>query len=118
MSFIGDWFRIAVDRASSGEFGYTVTLESVKDEGVWIQLSWDRINAAYPFQVAPAQLFESLALSLPPLAEVSEWAPQQFVTIEHGAEPLDDLVVFVESYLAKALGSPAEQVNFRASESR
>lgn len=117
MSLIGDWFRVAIDRASSGEFGYRVTLESVSNDSIWVQLSWDKINAAYPFQIAPSLLFEKLALPLPPMAEVSEWTPQQFVTIEHGAEPLDDLVVFVESYLARALDSSVGQVKFRVSES-
>lgn len=116
MSLVNEFFRTAIERASAGEFGYTATLESMDNHGAWVQLSWDKINAAFPFDTPPLEIFDSLSLQLPSFAEVSEWAPHKFVTIEHGAEPLEDLIAFVENYLKMALDSPIDQVRFRTRE--
>ena len=113
MSFIGSCFQTAIDRAIAGDHDYTITLESIDSEAIWIQLSWDKINAAYPFPGDPSQILSDLSLKLPPYVEVSEWSPQEFVTLEHSAEPIEDLVHFVEEYLRKALRASIEKSSFR-----
>jgi hypothetical protein len=110
MSLIMDSFNLAIDRASSGNPDCKVTVEDSLDCTKWVQLSWDSINAAYPFTNPPLEILNSFSIAIPEFVEISEWSPNRFVTFEHSAEPLEDLARFVEQYFARILISPGERL--------
>jgi hypothetical protein len=97
-------FREAIDAAADGRSGVFLTLEATGDKEKWVQLTWDAINAAYPFKEHPSELLKRRGIALPDLVEISAWEPGQYVTFEHGADPLAPLVQFVERYLTDILG--------------
>ncbi len=97
-------FREAIDAAVDGNHGFFVTLEAVSDKEKWVQLTWDCINAAYPHEEDPSTFLERRGISLPDLVEVSAWEAGQYVTFDHGADPLGPLVQFVERYFKDVLG--------------
>jgi hypothetical protein len=103
MGLIEQCLREAIDEAAAGNADFFVTLEAAGDESRWVQLTWDRINFAYPLKVSPLKALGERGVALPDFIELSEWEGGQFATFEHGAEPVDGLVSFVESYLARVL---------------
>jgi hypothetical protein len=104
MSIVERSFRETIAAAADGDHGFFLTLEAVADKEKWIQLTWDAINAAYPHQDEPSELLERRGVALPELVEVSAWEAGQYVTFEHGADPLPPLVEFVERYFKDVLG--------------
>lgn len=103
-AIILDCFAEAISAAESGDRKFFVTLESRRDENVWIQLRWDSINASYPHSTDPSQMLESVGINLPPGVELEVWEPNRFATFEHGAFPTEPLVAFVEAYFNQVLG--------------
>jgi len=106
MTLIERCFRDAISAASGGDRDARITLEVVGDPSKWVQLSSDDINLVYPGREPPLEKLRKLSIKVPEDMEVSDWQANLFVTFEHGAEPLHDLVRFVEDYMSKVLGVP------------
>jgi len=104
MGLIADGFRRAISAAENGNPDFCVTYESRRDPDKWIQLTWSHINAAYPLRVEPDQELRRRGFTYPENVELSSWEAGTFATFEHGAEPLADLVAFVERYAREILG--------------
>jgi hypothetical protein len=113
MIMIEESFRSAIAAAIDGDRDYFVTLEAASDEKRWAQLSWDMINAAYPLAIDPLRALAEREITLPPLVELCDWRPGEYVTFDHGAEPLADLVVFVERYFERLLDTKPDCENLR-----
>ena len=109
-------FRRAIEAAEDGNGDARVTLETHGEPHTWLQLSYDTINAAYPLAEEPTNVLTALSITLPEYVEVSAWEAHKFVTFEHGAEPLPDLVRFVQDYTAKVLHIAEPDTVFRVVE--
>jgi hypothetical protein len=103
MNLIEQCLREAIDEAEGGNADFFVTLEAAGDETRWVQLTWDRLNFAYPLKGSPLKALKERGVALPRFVELSEWESGQFATFEHGAEPVAGLVSFIESYLTCVL---------------
>jgi len=101
---IRECFAEAISAAESGDPKFLVTLQSRRDDSVWVQLRWDDINASYPHSKDPTQLLESVGISLPEGVTIEAWEANRFVTFEHAAYPTEPLVEFVEAYFIQVLG--------------
>ncbi|MEN9360512.1 MAG: hypothetical protein RL095_2047 [Verrucomicrobiota bacterium] len=97
-------FISAIDAAVDGHDDFCITLESNSNPDIWIQIAWDTINASYPFSEPPLKILANHSIHLPNNLNVGEWKSGQFVTFEHGAEPLPELVNFVDLFARKLLG--------------
>jgi hypothetical protein len=107
---VAEWFQRAVAAAEEGESGFVVTLESRRDANKWIQLTWDAINVAYPLATDPGAELARRGFELPEYVELSSWEAGKFATFAHAAEPLPELVAFVERYSREVLGvDPSEE---------
>jgi hypothetical protein len=104
MSLIADGFRRAISAAENGNPDFFVTFESRTDPDKWIQLTWSNVNAAYPLRVEPDKELRRRGFVYPENVELASWEAGKFATFEHGAEPLADLVAFVERYAREILG--------------
>lgn len=104
MQLIEDSFNTAIERAESGDSDFKITIEVIDAPEKWVQISWDRINAAYPREQDPEKILEEASITLPKYVDISEWKRNEYVTFEHGAEPLSALTNFVEEYFRKILG--------------
>jgi hypothetical protein len=104
MTIVERSFREAIDAAAEGDHEFLLTLEATSDKDKWVQLTWDAINAVYPYNDDPAERLERHGITAPALVEVSAWKPGQFVTFGHGADSLGPLVHFVERYIRDVLG--------------
>ena len=103
MGIVRTSFQEAIRAAVDGDHDAFVTLEAVQDADAWVQLKWDCINAAYPSNEEPGRLLAMHGIALPEEVELADWEAGKYVTFEHGAEPLEPLVQFVEAYLATVL---------------
>ena len=117
MTLVERSFQEAIHAAVTENHGFFVTLEATTDKEKWVQLTWDSINAAYPYQDKPTVLLKRLGIALPRLVEVSAWEPGQYVTFEHGADPLGPLVEFVERYVRDVLGVEPDERTLSVSRS-
>ena len=104
MGIIADGFRRAIAAAESGDPDSFVTLESRDDPDKWIQLTWSSINLAYPLSVDPDKELRRRGFTYPDNVELNSWEAGKFATFDHGAEPLAELVAFVERYSREILG--------------
>ena len=104
MGLIADGFRRAIAAAESGDQDFFVTYESRRDPDKWIQLTWSNINMAYPLSVEPDKELRRRGFTFPGNVELASWEAGKFATFDHGAEPLADLVAFVERYSREILG--------------
>ena len=104
MGIIADSFRRAIAAAENGDHDFFVTLEARRDPDKWIQITWSSINAAYPSSVDPDKELRRRWFVYPANVELMSWEAGKFATFEHGAEPLDGLVAFVERYVREILG--------------
>ena len=104
MGLIADGFRRAISAAEGGNPDFFVTLESRRDPDKWIQLTWSNINLAYPLTVEPDKELRRRGFTYPENVELASWEAGKFATFDHGAEPLEDLVAFVERYCREVLG--------------
>lgn len=104
MGLIEDGFRRAIAAAADGNEDFFVTYESRLDPDKWIQLTWSNINMAYPLGVEPDKELRRRGFTYPENVELASWEAGKFATFDHGAEPLADLVAFVERYAREILG--------------
>lgn len=114
MSLIEECFKLVIDSASQGDRDSAIVIEDSCDPEKWVQISWDYINAAYPFTDFPITRFTSLSIDLPNSLELSDWSAERYVTFQHGAEPLGELAHFVEQYFSKILNSQPGQLSVGA----
>jgi len=108
--------KLAISNAAEGDTDFRVTLEAIGAPEKWVQLSWDTINAAYPAEKPPLETLASLSFNLPEYVTVSDWKANEYATFEHGAEPLLELVRFVEQYFLKVLDVSAIDNSLRIAE--
>jgi len=117
MGLIAEGFRQAIAAAENGDPDFFVTFESPGDPDKWIQLTWSSINMAYPLSVDPDQELRRCGFTYPKNVELASWEAGKFATFDHGAEPLADLVAFVERYSREILGlEPDEKTLVPATE--
>jgi hypothetical protein len=106
-------FRDAIAAAAAGDDSF-VTLESVRDPNLWVQITADSINAFYPRATEPPATLAALSIVLPDGVALISWEADMFATFEHRGEPLPDLVRFVEQYLSRILGITSPDTTMRA----
>ena len=116
MKYIEQLLQRVIDQAAEGNTSFCVLLESKKSPNRWVQLSWDTINAAYPFAEDPTTKIRDLELPEFAYLEISGWEPSKFATFEHGAVKLDEISAFVTSYFKNVLGVSAAKKDMRIEE--
>jgi hypothetical protein len=116
MNHIEQLLKMVIDQAAEGNTSFCVLLESKTSPQRWMQLSWDTINAAYPFAEEPLIKIRQLELPEFPNLEIAGWKPRKFATIEHGADKLDEISAFVIAYFKKVLGVSAAKKDLRVEE--
>ncbi len=109
MQYIQRLLEHVIDAAARGNTDLCIHLESKSTPDRWVQLTFDSINATYPFADEP--LAKARALELPQYRslEVMDWKPNVYATFEHGTDELEQVAAFVAEYMQKILGvNPAE----------
>ena len=114
MGIVAESFRRAADEGEH-EDDFTVTLESRQDPDRWIQITPDMINMAYPLATEPTAELARRGFTLPREVGLAAWEPRKFATFHHAAEPLDELVAFVERYAREILRVEPHETVFAAS---
>ena len=114
MGIVAESLRRAVD-GGAREDDFTVTLESRQDPDLWIQLTRDMINMAYPLDTEPAAELARRGFTFPRQVELASWEAGKFATFHHAAEPAGDLVAFVERYSREVLGVEPDEEAFAIS---
>ena len=104
MAIVADGFRRAIAAGEQGDHDFFVTLESRRDPERWIQITWSSINAAWPLSVEPVAELRRRGFTFPDDVVLLGWEAGKYATFEHAAEPLSDLVAFVERYSRDILG--------------
>ena len=94
----------AIDHAVEGDRHHCVTLEARGDDSRWVQLTWDYVNVSYPSDEEPSVLLENMGIRLPKGITLERWERNKFATFEHPADPVEEIVRFVELYFEKVLG--------------
>jgi hypothetical protein len=94
----------AIDQAVDGNSDLCVTIESVANPDKWIQLTWDTVNAAYPYADNPLDHLRELKLPDYPDLKLVTWEPNKFATFGHAANDVDRIAKFVGAYLEALLG--------------
>jgi hypothetical protein len=102
-SIIHDGLAEVIAAAESGDRKFFITLESRAKDDVWVQLRYDWINAAYPYEMEPLELLRNRGVSLPDLVTLEAWEANQFATFDHPAYPMEPIVAFVEAYFTQVL---------------
>jgi hypothetical protein len=110
------WLRRAVEAAAAGDIDCCILLESLRDVGSWVQLTWDTVNAAYPFADDPMARVRAAGVPEYPYCELTAWEPEKYATFEHPAEPLDRVAGFVAAYFERVLGVSAAEGALRVLE--
>jgi hypothetical protein len=110
---IEEYLEQVVSEAETGNTDCCILLEAKKDSGQWVQLTWDSINAAYPFVEEPLMKLKELKIGLFPGLELSSWEQKKYATFEHPAQPLGQLARFVEEYLTRVLGVGVQRKDLR-----
>jgi hypothetical protein len=116
MNHIEELLKRVIDQAAEGNTSFCVLLESKSSPDQWVQLSWDTINAAYPFAQEPMEKLRELKLPEFPYLEISGWEPHKVATFEHGADDLKQIAAFVTAYFKKVLGVSAATKDLRTEE--
>ncbi len=113
MKHIEKLLKRVVDQAIEGNTSLCELLESKASSDQWVQLTWDSINASYPFADEPIATMRDLGLPVPSFLELDSWKPHSFVTFEHGANTFDEISAFVAAYFEKVLGTSAAEKDLR-----
>jgi hypothetical protein len=116
MEHIERWLRHVVDEAAEGNPDCCILLESVSDPDRWVQLTWEHVNAAYPFADEPLARVQAAGVPGCPYCVVATWEAGKYATFEHPAEPLDGIAGFVTGYLERVLGVSAAEGELRVEE--
>lgn len=96
-----------VRAAEEGDTYQCITVASEADPSVWAQVTWDMLNASYPFSDSPATKTQVQALSAPEDFALVEWEPHSHITWEHGSTDPKGIAAFTLSYLRTLYGELA-----------
>lgn len=103
------------ETVKAGEFGYCVTLESVKDPNHWIQETGQYINCSYPYSQEPTKRLEALGIVLPDALVIHEWKSGSYVTLAHYGQEESEAVDFLRQYTSSVFGLTEQEDQYRRS---
>ena len=92
--------------AADGD-GWCVTAEVVGRPDRWVQVTTDAVNASYPVAFAPPVALAAYGCPVPAGWAVSDWRPNQYVTLSHPGT--NDFAV--ARYAARLLAAVAEEAD-------
>ncbi len=104
MQHIEQWLCRVADEAKAGNKEYCVLLESVAFPDRWVQLTWDSVNAAYPYTDEPLARIRADGVPTYPNMTLSEWESEKYATFKHPLKPLAEIAEFVSQYIEVILG--------------
>jgi hypothetical protein len=108
----------AIAHAVDGDRRHCVALESRRDEAVWVEITWDVINAAYPYEVEPAELLRAQDIEMPSGVSLEQWKPNVYASFEHAALPTEPVAEFVEAYFERVLRIVPSEFTLKIKRSR
>ena len=86
------------------------------DEGVWIQVTSDQINLAYPFEDDPGERLIAREVSGHALLALSTWEPGVFATFDYEPHASSlEIAALVDQLLIRVLGVNEEGYPLTAS---
>jgi hypothetical protein len=107
----------AIDRTvDDDDRDYIITLEHKKDKTKWIQLSWEMVNLAYPFDKNPKTKLKSLQLNIFANGTIKSWEANQYMTLSHSADDIETIANFIDGYVEKVFECPFDDRNFNIEE--
>ena len=98
-----DEIQRVLDAASEGDTNQCLDISLPDSSYVWAQITWDMINAYYPYDDEPENHLSG-DIRLLEGSEVLEWKPGEFVTVECGVDDAGAIERFLVSYLSMVTG--------------
>lgn len=103
------YLQQAIHAAEQGNRDFCITIQAKDDETRWVQLTWDCINAAYPFSDEPLGQLGKLGIMLSPEIHLLDWKSGTYATFAHPAKELGQIAKFVLEYLQKVLDADPQK---------
>ncbi|QDU25179.1 hypothetical protein ETAA8_02410 [Anatilimnocola aggregata] len=95
----------AVRAAAEGEPDAMITLTHHSDDSKWAQLLPEQINLSYPFCQSPTDLIAERNFPHNEKADAGLWDAGLFADFNTSSMTVDQLVQFLDAYLAAAFGT-------------
>lgn len=103
MEHIEELLQRVLREAKAGNTDFCVLVESLQSPDCWLQLTWEYVNAAYPFEDAPLERARAAGVREYAGCAVESWQPKTYATFEHPTEPTSQIAEFIQDDLEKVL---------------
>ena len=115
MNWISEQFRRTINQAIETGMDFCVTIESVANSDLYIQLTIEHLNLAYPISESPDPIVDKLPSF--PGRKIVAWESELFLTLEHGIESaIEPVGDFLEAYIRDVFELSAEQSEWKVSD--
>jgi len=110
------WLDRVAEEARAGDKEYCVLLESVAFPDRWVQLTWQFVNADYPYTDEPMARLKAAGVPLFPQIELESWESEKYATFKRPPEPRQEIAEFVSKYMEIILGISSAEDALRVEE--
>lgn len=88
-----------VEAAVDGDTDQCLNINLHDDDQKWVQVTWDMINAFYPYENEPQYHLTDLCV-IPSGSEIIDWKAGQYVTIKYDTDDVNEIRTFIIAYLS------------------